>query len=59
LDVLIEATSNIYTSVDSIRLELDPIKQSIDALMFSKKYLVAQLNILIKAQEELVPAMEQ
>ena len=59
LDVLLEGTSNIYTSIDSIRLNNEPIKQSMEALQYSRQYLVAQVNILLKAQEELALITEQ
>jgi hypothetical protein len=62
LDVLIEGTSNIHTSIDSITLNSKPLEGVIDALLYSRQNLLTQLSILEAAQlkaQELVPAMEQ
>ena len=50
LDVLLEGTSNVYSSIESIRLNNDPIKSAINSLLYSRQELVSQLKILEVAQ---------
>ena len=63
MDVLIENLGNIHSDIDSIRLEIKPLEGVIDALLYGRQNLLTQLSVLeaaqLKAQEELVPVMEQ
>ena len=61
LDALIEGTSNIYTSIDSISLNNEPLARSVDSLLYAKQQLIAQVATLETAQAEaqLALTMEQ
>ena len=52
VDALIEGTSNVYASMESIRLDNEPIKSSIDYLLYSRQNLISQIKILELAQLE-------
>lgn len=52
IDVLVEGTSNILMSVDSISLNIEPLQKSLDSLLYSRQNLIAQLAILKAAQLE-------
>lgn len=61
-DVLIDGLGNVYASIDSITLNIEPLKGSIDALLFARQNLLAQLKVLeeaqLNAQTDLVHTME-
>ena len=61
-DVLIDGLGNVYASIDSITLNIEPLKGSIDALLFARQNLLAQLKVLeevqLNAQQDLVHIME-
>ena len=52
IDTLIEGTSNVYSSMESIRFNNEPIKSAIDYLLYSRQNLISQIKILEVAQLE-------
>lgn len=52
IDALIEGTGNVYSSMESIRFNNEPIKSAIDYLLFSRQNLISQIKVLEIAQLE-------
>ena len=52
IDTLAEGASNVYSSMESIRLDNEPIKLAIDYLLYSRQNLISQIKILEVAQLE-------